>query len=204
MTSSKREEFRIKVLEVLCEELNFDLNKTLVENNAIFELFPDIDQEDTLSTVLYLGEKGYLSYHIQRFMGECMPYNIKLQSKAIDLIGKIQRDMPIEKYEQDFSRNALSNFSNIYNSQIILNSPNSHAIYSSNEMSELLKYLDSLKNENMDNRALQKIVENIEGEIKNNTASKEFLRGIGSSMKNMGINLATNLLTSGIGKMLGI
>jgi hypothetical protein len=204
MDTLERQQFRIKILEEVCKALNFDLNKTLERNNAIFEMFPSIDPEDIISGILYLGEKGYLKYHPIHYMGEIMPTMIKLQSRAIDLIEKIQTNMPTENYEKDFSKIALTNFSNIHNSQIIVNSSNAQINISKNEHEEILKYFDDLLRNNVDNIPVKNIIEKTEEEVRKGKATKDYLRGIGSALMSMGISLASNLLTPTVANLLGI
>jgi hypothetical protein len=88
MNKSEREEFRLEILRVLCETLNFDVTKKLEDTNAIFRLFPGKDHGDIIREIFCLGEKGYLTYDIWYLSGDTMPIKIQLRSKAIELIEK--------------------------------------------------------------------------------------------------------------------
>jgi len=121
----KRQEFRLQILKTLCKELNFDITNFLTPDSKIFELFPD-ENQNIVKEMTYLREKDYLTFQTDRRMGNLIFLRtIKVKAKAIDLIEKIQTNTQTKEYEQDFSQDALMNFSNIYNSQILVNSPTS-------------------------------------------------------------------------------
>jgi hypothetical protein len=204
MNATERQEFRLEILKKLCDVLNFDLNKTLEQNGAIFELFPNCSEEELLNNISYLEEKGYITYKSIALHGITLPIMIKVKTRAIDLIEKIETKMSTADYEQDFSKIVLNNFSNIKNSQIIVSSPGASINISNNEEIELTKYLDDLIKNNPQNEALNKIIDKTKNEIKNKKATKEFLRGISSALISMGISLTSNLLTPSIMKILGI
>ncbi|WP_253728987.1 hypothetical protein [Treponema sp. OMZ 857] len=126
MTALERQQLRLRILKVICEYLNFDLNNTMVQKGTIFELIPDIDKEEIIKNILYLGEKGYLKYSLIHLHGYAFPTMIQLSILAIDLVEKMEMKMPTDEYENDFSKTAITNFSNITNSQIIVNSPGSN------------------------------------------------------------------------------
>jgi hypothetical protein len=146
MNAIERQEFRLEILKKLCGVLNSDLDKTLEQNGAIFKLFPNCSEEELLSNSSYLEEKGYITYKSIALHGITLPIMIKVTTRAIDLIEKIETKMSTADYEQDFSKTALNNFSNIINSQIIVSSPGASINISNNEEIELTKYLDDLMN----------------------------------------------------------
>jgi hypothetical protein len=204
MNAIERQEFRLEILKKLCEILDFDLNKTLERNGAIFKLFPDCNEEELLNHISYLKEKGYITYTSIALHGFSLPIMIKVTTRAIDLIEKIETKMSTEKFEQDFSKLALNNFSNIINSQIIVSSPGANINISNNDENEIEKYLDDLIKNNPQNKILKNIINNTKNEIKNKTATKDFLRGIGSTLMSFGVSLASNLLTPTVQAILGI
>lgn len=204
MTALERQQLRLRILKVICETLNYDLNNALDRNNQIFELIPDVDKEEIIRNVLYLGEKGYLKYSLIHLHGFAFPTMIHLLTPAIDLVEKIETKMATDKYENDFSKTAITNFSNISNSQIIVNSSGANITITEREESELIAYLNELVKNNSENIPLKSIVENTVKEVKNKRASKEFLKGIGSVLMNFGISIASNLLTPGVANVLGI
>lgn len=204
MNALERQQLRLRILKVICETLNYDLNNVLDRNTQIFELIPDVAQEEIIRNVLYLGDKGYLKYSLIHLHGFAFPTMIRLLTPAIDLVEKIETKMATDKYEDDFSKTAITNFSNINNSQIIVNSPGANITITEHEESELIAYLHELVKNNSENTPLKNIVENTIKEVKSKHASKDFLKGIGSALMNLGISIASNLLTPGVASILGI
>ena len=141
MNALERQEFRLQILKVLCETLNYDMNSTLERNDQIFELFPNHSKDEVIQNIVYLGEKGYLKYSPIHYRGFSLPTLIKLLVPAIDLVEKIETKMPTTSYESDFSQNAITNFSNITHSQIIVNSPGASISITSSEENELINFL---------------------------------------------------------------
>jgi hypothetical protein len=203
MNVFERQRLRLDILKKICEAYNYNIGNTFANSNAIFELFPDIDKEEVLSELLYLREKGYLKFDMILIL-KPTPMNIQLEHRAIDLVEKVSTGIPTVEYEQDFSRTVLNQFSQINNSQIVINSPNIQIMITQTESIELLDYLDELVKKNQNNAILQGLFENTKNEIKQGKATKEYIRGIGSVLANIGISLASNLLTPVIGGLLGI
>lgn len=204
MTALERQQLRLRILKVICEYLHFDLNNTMVEKGTIFELIPDIDKEEIIKNILYLGEKGYLKYSLIHLHGYAFPTMIQLLIPAIDLVEKMEMKMPTDEYENDFSKTAITNFSNITNSQIIVNSPGSNITITDNQESELIAYLNDLVKKNNNNIALRNIVETTVQKIKQKRVSMDFLKGIGSALMSFGISITSNLLTPSVAHILGL
>jgi hypothetical protein len=128
MEATERQKLRLQILKKLCEKLNYSLNYHINDNKTVFELLPDSSEDDILDNILYLNEKGYVVSDFLNF--DKIPKdkalkNLRLTTKAIDLIEKLETNIPTEYYQQDFSISALNNFRDIINSVIIINSPNS-------------------------------------------------------------------------------
>jgi len=201
----QRQLFRLRILEILCKELDFDPTRILSPYTRLFELFPDESEQNIVKEMIYLKSKGYLTFYQNRMGGIIVPMNIKIEVAAIDLVEKKETKEPLSEYERDFSKDALMSFSNISNSQIIINSQHvSISNIGNNEIRELLNYFEDLAEKNKTSSAAQFIIFSATEKIKNNQADKKFLSSIANSLKEIGVSLATNLLTAGVQKWLGL
>jgi hypothetical protein len=199
MDTVERQKLRLEILKKLCEALNYDINNTMNNVYNVIELFTE-NKEYIWSNLSYLEEKGYVQYKLFKGIASVdnEPKNIKLTSKAIDLIEKLETNMPTDYYQQDFSSTALSNFRDINNSYIILNSPNASITIPNNDSEKILNYLKDLLEKNPNNQTIKDIYEKTEEKIKNNTLTKDYLQGVGFALTavfNMGISITSNLLT---------
>jgi hypothetical protein len=201
----QRQEFRLRILKTLCAELNFDITRSLMPDQKIWDIFPAESRQDIVKEMMYLKDKGYLLFKLVPLMAEIFPIMIKLETKAIDLIEKLDTGMPTTIYEQDFAKESLVSFSNISNSNIIFKSPNSQIINgTSDEGKGLLKYFEDLATQNKDNAAALKIISNATEKIKNNTATTDKLNTLVELLKSFGISLGSNLLTPTVQSALGL
>ena len=209
MNTIERQELRLNILKKLCEVFNFDMNDSLDNHGGIGTVFPDIEHKELLSNISYLKEKGYIEFDPFKScaMETFTPMRLGITGKTVDLIEKIEAKMSTEKYEQDFSSTALYNFTNVSHSNIIVQSPGASITITNNEGDDVLKYLNDLLIRNNNHPALKSLVSEAEEKIKNNKATKDYLHGIGMGLKvfmNMGMSIASNLLTPKVAGLLGI
>lgn len=203
MNATERQSLRLNILKLLCETLHYNLDERLFIKQ-ILELLPNISKEEITSQLLYLQEKGYLNLTTSDTNMGIFISIIKLTAHAIDLIEKIENNMNIDEYLNDFSKDSITSFSNINNSQIIINSPNSQIIIDSNESKLLIEFFSKLIEINNDNKTVKDLSANAIKEINSGTASKDYLKAIGQTLLSIGNSVIANLITPTIAFLLGI
>ena len=203
MTTSERQALRLKILKQTCEILDYDLNKSILQDK-IPEIYKDIDLNEVTKQLMFLGEKGYLKITKIAYQGEEYPGRIRLNTSSIDLIERIESNNNIDAYENDFSKDSIVLYGNITNSQVIMNSANSNIIISQNDSSELIIFFINLKEKNKDNNIIQNLSERVVSEIKKGSATKEYLKGIGQTLLSIGTSVYANLITPIVANLLGI
>lgn len=128
MNVNERDLYRLSILKKMCEVTDYDITIQIGQTAQIIELFglkTDDEYQTFLSSIAYLTDKGYNSKVIPMVNGKTKIFMIQLTAYGLDLIETIERNNSIEKFEEDFSSTSMIKLQNIFNSNIIINSPNS-------------------------------------------------------------------------------
>ena len=128
MNVQQRDFYRLNILKKLCEVTDYNISIQIGQTKKICDLY-NVETEEEFSTLLgainYLTQKGYITSKIITMMGgNTQIFMIQLTALGLDMIESIERKTSTEKYENDFSREAIISLSNINNSTVIINSPN--------------------------------------------------------------------------------
>jgi hypothetical protein len=205
ITIKERQAFRLNILKTICELTEFNTGKIIYISDLVKEL-DNIDGSFLNGELLYLSQEGYIRVNpIQYVLKSPIVIDIRINSSGIKLIELINNQKSIEEYEKHFSKESVEFYLNkVTNSNIIINSPNASIVNSENNYKELLKFFERIIQNEEANTTLKNLSENAIKEIKNGTASQDYLRGIGQALISTGSSLICNLLTPLISNILGI
>jgi|GEM_PF-3899708 len=206
MNNIEKKELREKILEKIYELLNGNLNEHLENHNKIINSFSGIEESIILGEMQYLEQMGFLSYKLYNGIASLypVPIKIKLTAKAIDFI---ENNNSLSGSNNNNSNNSYNiNIENINSSQFVVGSDN-NITFSTNDENILINYLENLLELNKENIQLKNIINQTKQDIKTTSLSDKIFYGVGLSLKslaNMGLGIATNLLTPYLAQKLGI